>query len=161
VNSLVHLDLEDQLMINASYNAVAEAKRLLRSPKLVHWKKLHQQLTQLYKSLNRLIKAEVTKKGPTTQSYAKDRLVEEAYEVDYNARDIDSQEPAALYSGKHRTTGERVQIRICDKDGPDLKHYLYEVETLQKMNHPNILKIMDIYQDDLYYIYVQNSTPES
>jgi hypothetical protein len=83
----VKLDKQNKEIINAIYNVLEETSRLLKQPKLVHWKKVYQQLISIFKSLNRMIKAEITRTGYVEQFYAKDRLVEEEYEVYYDTLD--------------------------------------------------------------------------
>lgn len=65
-----------------------------------------------------------------------------------------------MISATHKWSFKRVQIRIVPKTSEFLDRYRYEVETLQKFNHPFVLKIVDLYEDDNTFIYVQDSTQE-
>ena len=36
-----------------------------------------------------------------------------------------------------------------------LERHKYEVETFQKLDHPYIMKVKDVFEDNLFYIYTQ------
>ena len=108
-----------------------------------------------------MIRDKVVANNDQVQSFAKDRLVEEDYQIFYDQMNPESKPTTALYNGIIRQTKQKVQIRICEQKSPDISNYLYEVSVLKKLDHPNILKVLDIFEDENYYIYVQNSTEES
>ena len=114
----------------------------------------------MFRSLSKHVKPKLAVNGSKKQSYAKDRLVEEDYQVIYDEKFDEDSLSCPLFDGIQRSTDQKVQIRICHKESPKLADYQFEVMICQKMDHPNVLKILDVYEDEMYYIYVQNTTTE-
>jgi serine/threonine protein kinase len=59
--------------------------------------------------------------------------------------------------GERRSDGLNVAIKIVNREGmseEDQKALLREVEILKIFNHPNIVKLLDFYEDKDYYFLV-------
>ena len=62
-----------------------------------------------------------------------------------------------MRKGKSRTTGERVAIKVISKrkmTEEDKIGLQNEIDILKQVDHPNIVKLHDIYEDDKYYFLV-------
>jgi len=64
---------------------------------------------------------------------------------------------ASVRKGKSRATGDKVAIKIIskrkltDEDRVGLQN---EIDILKQVDHPNIVKLHDIYEDDKYFFLV-------
>lgn len=64
---------------------------------------------------------------------------------------------ATVRKGRSRETGERVAIkviskrRLSDADKLNLKN---EIEVMKQVDHPNIVKLYDVYEDEKYFFLV-------
>jgi len=60
---------------------------------------------------------------------------------------------ATVRKGKHRSTGERVAIKIISKRKltPEDKIALQnEIDIMKQVDHPNIVKLHNVFEDDKY-----------
>lgn len=66
--------------------------------------------------------------------------------------------------GQHKITNEKVAIKIINKNGMDSdkikSRFFAEVDFLQKCNHENIVKYLDIYEDNQNYYFVMEYVSE-
>ena len=58
-----------------------------------------------------------------------------------------------VYLAKHKQTGKRRAVKFIPISGPkscDIHNLLREVAILKSMDHVNIIKVYEVYQDDMY-----------
>jgi calcium/calmodulin-dependent protein kinase I len=59
--------------------------------------------------------------------------------------------------GRSRTTGDRVAIKVIAKrklTEEDKVGLQNEIDILKQVDHPNIVKLFDIYEDDKYFFLI-------
>ena len=66
---------------------------------------------------------------------------------------------AVVLKGTRKETGETVAVKCIDKsslDEADLKALLQEVQILKELDHPNIVKLYDFYEEeDFFYVVLE------
>jgi calcium-dependent protein kinase len=60
-----------------------------------------------------------------------------------------------VYLAKHRTTGERRAVKALRKEkGTDIQAFKNELTILKKLDHPNIIKLYEIYETKNWIFFV-------
>jgi len=65
---------------------------------------------------------------------------------------------ASVYLGRNIESGENVAVKVIDRrqfmDSYNLKHLQSEIDIMKKVNHDNIVKLLDVYQtsNNLYIV---------
>jgi hypothetical protein len=57
---------------------------------------------------------------------------------------------ATVRIGKNKETGERVAVKCVDKSNMRRRQLAREIEILTTVNHPNIISLKDVFEDDTY-----------
>lgn len=76
------------------------------------------------------------------------RKLEDEYEV---GSELGRGGFAVVYAGKSKKTNEAVAIKVIEKnciDVSELQSLVREIDIMKKVNHPNVLKLIDIFETD-------------
>ena len=74
--------------------------------------------------------------------------IEDFYEL---GREIGRGGFSVVVEGTHKKTGERFAIKCIKKtmvEGDDIKLLRREIKIMKRVNHPNILKLYEVFEDD-------------
>ncbi len=57
---------------------------------------------------------------------------------------------ATVRLGRNKETGERVAVKCVDKSNMRRRQLAREIEILTTVNHPNVISLKDVFEDDTY-----------
>jgi len=87
-----------------------------------------------------------------------DQEAENQLKKDYKIESVIGQGAfATVRKGKHRVTGDRVAIKILSKrkmTEEDIVGMQNEIQILTSVDHPNVVKLIDTYEDKGHYCLV-------
>lgn len=77
------------------------------------------------------------------------------YEVNWTATgELGRGHFAKVYRGKHRLTNRKVAAKRILRSGSKTSTLHNEIKALAKLNHPNIVRLFDVFYDDVYVVLV-------
>jgi len=87
---------------------------------------------------------------------AEKNKIEDKYEIDTD-KELGRGGFAVVRSAKNKETGEIVACKYIDKNNvkpEELKCLTREIDIMRKINHPNVLRLYEVYEDEKYVIMV-------